>query len=521
MNDFFKNIYDEFLKIWNPLNISQKILISVLTLVLIIGFIFLMNWIRQPQYVVLYSNLDTENAGEIVEKLKDQNIDYKLTKGGTTIEVPNSKVYDLRLQLAKDGLPHKGEIGYELFDTNKLGMSDFMQKISYRRALEGELMRTIQKMEEIESARLHIVIPEPSLFKEDALESTASIVIKLKLQTVLSKNQVRGICYLVAGSVEGLKAENVTIIDTFGNILSDQTKHDSIVGLTASQLDIKKKIDSYLAVKVQTLFDQVLGPGNSVIRIDADLDFKQVNKTTESYDPENTSVRSEEIISETSTTANNQPNETEHTTTNYEVNKTIENVLESAGTVKRLSVAILVNGIQQKITNDAGEEQVTIVPRSQEELDQLASIAKNAVGFYEERNDQITINNFTFDSSRFDQEKDALEKYEQKQFIMSIIYKAVMGLIVLIFLLYVRSMIKKVVPKKRKKEVHPELESEEMDVLEEEIDDEEMKSISEEIPAETKKMKQQQERIKEFSEEQPQEVFRLIRTWLDEDTRTK
>lgn len=503
------------------MNVTQRVVLSALLVVILIGFISMMVWIQRPHFVVLYSNLTPETAGEIVDRLKEQNVKYNLTKNGTTIEVPSKQVYDLRIQLARDGLPEQGETGYELFDTNKLGMSDFMQKISYRRALEGELMRTIQQMEEIEFARLHIVIPEPSLFEEDKQEPTASIVLKLRPNANLGKQQIKGIAYLVAGSVEGLKAENVTIVDSYGNILSDQTEQDSVVGLTASQLEMKKSVDLYLANKVQSLFDQVLGAGNSVVRVDADLDFKQVNKTVESYDPDNTSVRSEEIISEANPVDTNQTGTMEHTTTNYELNRTVENVLESSGNIRRLSVAILVNGIQKVTKTADGQEQVEIVPRTDDELNQLANIARNAVGFYEQRNDQLTITPFNFDTSQADREMQELKEYERRQMIMSIIHKAVLGLIVLIFLLYVRSILRKVAKRVPAKPEQPELDVEHMVELSKKnapVEDEDLlREMTLEESQESKIAKQQHEKIKEFAHAQPEEMSKLIRTWIEED----
>jgi flagellar M-ring protein FliF len=520
MKEFLAKIQADLLKFWQNLTASQRIILVGIIVFVVIGFFLLMNWIRQPQYMVLYSNLDQENAGEVVAKIKEANIKYRLTKDGSTIEVPAKDVYDLRLQLAKDGLPHKTETGYELFDKNKLGMSDFMQKISYRRAIEGELMRTIQSMHEIEQARVHIVIPEPTLFEEDKKETTASILLKLRPSANLTKEQIRGIAHIVSGSVEGLKPENVNIVDYYGNILSDQSEKDTFVGLSASQLELKKKVDDYFVTKIQTLFDNVLGPNNSYVRADAELDFKKVEKTSEIYDPDNPVVRSEDTQSETSASANNTPNSSERTTTNYEINKTVEHVLDSIGNVKRLSVAIFVDGTYKEIKDEKGN--VTgkeYVPRTQDEIDRLTQIAKNVVGFDDQRKDQIVVQNIAFDRSQFENAREDLKELEKKQFIMSVLHKVGIGIVVLLFLLYLRSFVRRFV--KTTTAPKPELKPVAGEILlpTSEVQIEELEPIKEDLSVEKKQVKEQAGRIRNFTQKEPAEVARLIRTWMEEENR--
>lgn len=516
MNEFIKKLLNDFLTHWKKLSRAQQILVVSLVIIIVTGFIFLMSWIRQPHYVVLYSNLKEDDAGLIVDKIKELKIEYRLSVNGTTIEVPAKNVYDLRLELAKAGLPGKTESGYELFDQNKLGMSDFMQKISYRRALEGELMRTIQQMNEIELARVHLVLPEPSLFEEDKRDPTASIVLKLKPGAQLQESQIRGIAHLVSGSVEGLEPENINILDFYGNVLSKNQEKDSILGLSSTQLEFKIKVDRYLSTKIQSIFDNVLGPNNSIVRVDAELDFRQVEKTSEIYEPENASVRSEEIVQESSAADANNPKQLEHSTTNYEINKTVQHVLDKSGNIKRLSIAILVNGSYKTIsrTDPETEEETTVseyVPRSQEELDQLAQIAKNSVGFDAVRNDQITVNNLQFDTDRRDKEMMELEKFEKRQFWISILQKVGLGLVVLIFLLYIRSLVNQVIIKRvpdKAADVGVEEEEDQLSAVE---------KIEEEISEDAKQMKAEHERIQAYAQKNPKEMARLIKTWLEED----
>ncbi|HCV42271.1 MAG TPA: flagellar M-ring protein FliF, partial [Bacteroidetes bacterium] len=202
------------------LSIGQKIMLVGVTLASIAAIVALITVVNRPSYGMLFSNLRPEDASKIVEKLKERSVPYTLDDGGKTILVPKQQVYDLRLSLAGEGLPQSSVIGYEIFDRTNLGVSDFVQKVNYRRALEGELARTILELEEVEGARVHIVVPEKALFKDDEKAATASVVLKLRSGKPLKRETVQGIAHLVASSVEGLETNNVTIVDSRGSLLS-------------------------------------------------------------------------------------------------------------------------------------------------------------------------------------------------------------------------------------------------------------------------------------------------------------
>jgi flagellar M-ring protein FliF len=203
----------------------------------------------------LYRNLDSQEAGQIIDQLRGSKVPYRISEGGTEILVPSSKINDVRLNLAAQGYPKSGIIGYEIFDQTNLGMTDFLQKVNYRRALEGELTKTISSLKEVESARVHLVIPEQRLFKEDEKQPTASVVLYLNRSKPLSQRQIEGIAYLVSSSVEGLPAENVTILDASGRLLSAPRQTDQLAQLSSSQLDVKKNIEAYLQEKAQSMLD--------------------------------------------------------------------------------------------------------------------------------------------------------------------------------------------------------------------------------------------------------------------------
>ncbi len=413
----------------------------------IVGIILLVGWLHNVTYSRLYSNLEEGEAGDVINYLNDQKIPYQLTDGGRSIEVPSDQVYKTRISLAADGIPRGGTIGYSIFDKNNLGMTDFLQNLNFRRALEGELTKTIMQLSEVQAARVHIVIPKDRLFKDDKVEATASVLLKLKGRAMLGKPQIAGISHLVASSVEGLKPQNITIVDYDGNLLSGGQRSDALAGLSSSQLEVRQEVEEYLKDKAQSMLDGVLGGGKAIVRVNADLNFQQLEKTAETYDPNSPSVRSEERTKNTHAAtdktqppseSNNQEN-SETTVTNYELNKTVEHIINSVGNIDRLSVAVMVDGSYQKPAAGAGGTgESTYQPRSQEELDRLGAIVKNAVGFETTRNDQIEIYNIPFDRQELDVERQQLDTMYQRDFYLEIGKKIGLVLLVLLALFYVK-----------------------------------------------------------------------------------
>jgi flagellar M-ring protein FliF len=393
---------------YQKLTTWQKALIGGVLALMVVGLIFLFNSGGEKDYGVLFSNLDEHESAKIIEKLKERKIDYELKDKGNTIMVDRKVLYETRLSLASDGLPESGTVGYELFDKTNLGMSEFVQKLNYRRALEGELAKTIASIDEVKKARVHLVIPEKALFEKDQKIPTASVTLHMKSNKGISKVSIDGIQNLVSSSIEGMHSGSVTVVDSRGKILSAPSlDQNSVAGLTSSQHEQQIKVEQYITNKVQSLLDGVLGVGNSEVRVNTDLDFTQTEKTITDFDPEKQIVRSEQNIQQSE--KNKIPDSLfldgvssdkaqTNNIQNYEISKTVSKIIEGVGNIKRLSVAAMVNGTNKIIDNN-GIKSIQYLPRTDEEMQKLNEIVKNAVGFSPERKDQISVLNVPFDTS--------------------------------------------------------------------------------------------------------------------------
>lgn len=396
-----KKPYDVAFKMLNQLSLQQKVMIGGSAVLATILLIVLLTFLNEPSFSALYSDLDSEDASKVLEYLNSQKISYKIDDNGKTVLIPKDKIYETRVNLASKGIPTSGTIGYELFDKNTMGMSEFMQKLNFKRSLEGELSRTILGIQGIDGVRVHIVFPEKSIFKDEQKEPTASVVLKLKDNFALPKSSALAIVNLVASAVEGLKPSSITVIDTKGKMLWKDDEDGALAFSSGKQYEIKNSVENYLAQKAQNILDNVLGLGNSMVQINADLNFDQVEKTMETYDPDQQVVVSEQTlvsnnngksVSDTSS-QNNQSS-----TTNYENGKTIEKVVQGTGNIKRLSVAAVINDIPKEVQKGDIKETV-YQPRSPEQLKKLEELIKNAVGIDPTRNDQISIVNLPFQTT--------------------------------------------------------------------------------------------------------------------------
>ncbi len=403
-----KNLFNSLLGIFNKLSLQQKLFLSgiiVISLVLL-GFVFFI--FNEPNYTTLYSNLSQEDASQVIEYLTNEKVPYKIGGNGSTILVAKDKVYKVRLTLAGKGIPSSGTIGYEIFDHNTMGMSEFMQKINYKRALEGEIARTIMQQNGVKSARVHIVIPQKTIFKDEEKPPTASVVLKLKPGVTLSANNVIAIENLVAGSVEGLVPNKVTVIDTRGRMLSKHLDDNPMAINGNKQYEIKTSIENYLRSKAQGILNKVVGYGNSDVQVNVELNFNQVEKTLESYDPESQVAVSEQSIKSQSngiSVSDSNAVISENTTTNYEISKSIEKIIESAGNIKRITVAAVINGVTKQITN-GGKTETVNEPRPQEQLQKLEQLLRQAVGIDNTRKDQISIVSIPFEMPEENLEED-------------------------------------------------------------------------------------------------------------------
>ncbi len=405
--EFFEQLVIQLKSIYSKMSVSQRLSFGLVlvSVVICLGLVFF--WSAKPDYVVLFSELADADAGKIHTKLAELDIPFKIA--GTTIKVPSQHVYTARLQLANEGLPKGKSVGYEIFDKQTLGQTDYLQRLNFQRALEGELSRTISSLDLVEFARVHLVIPKPTIFSEEQESVSASIIVTTTGR-ILPRDKVVGITHLVSSSVEGLDPGNVTILDANGTLLSDMMQDNQAVSMTSSQLQMQKNIEKYLESKVSTLLTGVLGPGKSIVRVTADVDFSQNEKTQEKYNPESQVARSENRIEESAAQSGGTANSSvEKVITNYEINKTVEHIIGATGKIARLSLAVVVDG-SYKIDKDAGKEGKIYVARTEEEKDSIKKLVITSLGISPNRGDAVEVINIPFDKSYLDEQKIELDR---------------------------------------------------------------------------------------------------------------
>jgi flagellar M-ring protein FliF len=368
---------------------NQKVLLVAIVAAAGLSVVIFSFWLRHEDKAVLFTNLSAEDASRAIEELAKQNVDADLSNGGTTVLVPRSQVHRLRVDLAAKGVPSSGVVGFEIFDGKQYGLTEFLQDVNFKRALEGELTKSIESLAGITSARVHLVIPKPSIFKKMQAPATASVVVGMAATARLGEEQIHGIQALVSGSVEGLAIDNVTIIDQHGTVLSRHYEPDG-VGRSEGQLAMKKEVDVYLSQKAESMLAQVLGDDKAIVRVDATLNFERLEKNRETYDPASTVVRSEERNESSQPQANGT---SESSVTNYEINKTVENIVGEVGGIKSLSVAVFVDGTYAA---PAGGGEPAYTPLTDEQRTQLQRIVATAVGLNPARGDQIEVVNMQF-----------------------------------------------------------------------------------------------------------------------------
>lgn len=431
MFEFLRQFVTQIQANFKVLPLGKRMAVAGIALGTLLGIVLLVVWSNKIEYQPLYYNLNQEDAGMVVEELKGQKIPYRLADHGKTVMVPAGRVYDLRLDLASRGMPSGGGVGFEIFDRTDLGTTEFVQKLNYQRALQGELSRTINQFGEVEQSRVHITLPEKTLFLEDEQKPTASVVLKLRRKGSLREKQVQGIIHLVAGSVEGLRPENISVVDVDGNVLSAGMSDESnFAGLTGSQQEFQTELEAGLEKRVQTMLERVVGKGKAIVRVTASLDFKQEEKTEEIFDPDSAVIRSEQRSEERSQgntpvamgipgVAANLPetaggavpgessNEAKKTneTMNYEINKVVRRTIQPTGTIRRLSVAVLLDGTYQLAAGEDGKETFSYVSRTDEEIKKYENIVMKAVGYNAERGDQIEVSSVPFETVRLTEEE--------------------------------------------------------------------------------------------------------------------
>src|SRR5579863_1840010 len=297
-----KNFAQSLVSLWGQLGLNQRVSLAIAAIAVIGGMVGVGVWSRRPDYQLLYARLGDRDAAAIIGYLESQNIPHQVTAGGSAVQVPSDQVYKLRMDLAGKGLPSGAGVGFEIFDKGQFGLSDFVQRTNYLRAVQGELARTISQLQGVRASRVMIVQPENRLLlTEQGVKATASVFVDMgggRLET----EQVNAIRHLVANAVQGLQPDEVAVVDNHGRVLSEELKQDPTLGTASSQMRYRQQVEDYLSKKVESMLSQVIGPGNAVVRVSADIDTEATTLTEEKYDPEGQVVRTQTTTDDTSST---------------------------------------------------------------------------------------------------------------------------------------------------------------------------------------------------------------------------
>ena len=410
-----KNFASSLLELWKQLGLNQRVSLVVAALAVAGGLAGVILWSQRPDFQLLYARMGEKDAAAVISYLESQNIPHQVSAGGTAVQVPATMVYKLRMDLAGKGIPSGDGVGFEIFDKSQFGLSDFMQRTNYLRAVQGELARTITQLGGVRAARVMIVQPENRLLLTDqGVKATASVFVDVGGGR-LEIDQVNAIRHLVANAVQGLAPDQVAVVDNRGRTLSEELKQDPTLGSASSQMRYKQQVEDYLAKKVETMLAAVIGPGNAVVRVSAEIDTEATTLTSEKFDPEGQVVRSQTQTDDTtnstearttggaagvsanvpeksagaadaarplSTSEQNRKNKT----TTYEINKTTTNVTRNPGTVRNVTAAVFIAPRLIPVAADPASPKGTPTPepqvqkRSAQELDALRQVVVNALG---------------------------------------------------------------------------------------------------------------------------------------------
>lgn len=394
--------------------LQRKIATAAVILFSVALFAVIIIQARTANQQLLYANLAMTDASSVVTWLKGQKVPYSLKNGGKDIWISADQIYQTRLDLAANGLPSGGDVGFEVFDKQNFALTDYVQKVNHTRALQGELSRTITSLAPVESTRVHLALPEKRLFKNQQKSATASVILTLIPGKTLDQKQVQGIVHLVAGSVTNLEPGNVKVIDSNGMVLDLKQKSDQDTILSVDMLAFQQEVEHRLELRVQDLLDKTMGKDNGMVRVSAALDFSKVEKTEELFDAEEPVIRSEQINSESNgmettggipgvqsnlqgnefgETESSSPSNKQSRITNYEISKTISKIINPVGDIKQLSVSVLV---ADRVTFDDKGEVISTEPRPEKELKSIENMVSTAIGLVADRGDKINVTSMPF-----------------------------------------------------------------------------------------------------------------------------
>ncbi len=506
---------EQSLRLWQKLSKKEQYMVvgtAVMIFVAVLAWGYL--WGGRTDYVPLFTDMETKDAGEVREKLKEMKVSHEIGTNGTTILVPAKDVYRIRLDLASQGLP-RGNKGFELFDQNKFGATEFQNKVNMLQALQGELSRTIEQLSEVEKARVHIVMPEDSLYKKNEKPASASIMLKLRPSAQLSRDQVKGIVNLVAHSIQGLKAENITVVDQMARVLNEDDDAAGVANRgTVTQIEMTKKVQDSLQKSVQTLLEQVLGPNKAAARVNVELTFDQRTTDRQVFEPvvdDKGIIRSSQEMTENfkgtaqapggvpgvtsnipgyvTNSNNNQSNyEKKEVTRNYEINELKEKTVAAPGSIKRLTIAVLVDSSINK-----------------DQQDSLAKAVGSAIGINPNRGDLISVESLAFNTELADKQRKEEEDraMQQKMLLWAAIAAVVLAILAGLYAWRLRQ---------RRQQLQ-----EDMQQMSIEEFDEAIVEAKQEMTEEEKAKFAQREEIEKLAKAKPEDVAQLIRVWLTEE----
>ena len=448
MSEFFKQLVIQLSALWQKLSFQQKLITSSLVGLTLLGLMGLLFFAHTSGgggggsskssggMKVLYSDMEIEEAAQITAQLDKGGYKYKLENNGRNILVNQKQINQIRMGLANEGLPRKRGMGYEIFDKANLGMTSSVEGLQRLRALEGELQRTIEELDAVKSVSVHIVLPQHTIFLDQQKDAKASVLIRPVPGRELSKDNVRAIAHLVSSSVDGLEPENVSIVNSEGKLLSSPYSGDDMAATSSRNSELQQNVERYLENKANQMLSGVLGHSKALIKIAADLDFDKVEKTMETFDPESRVIRSEERNEENTKNAPDGDHQRERSLTNYEIDKTVQKVVQEMGNVKRLTVSVAVDGKYET----GADGKPAFVDRSADEVQKIEELVKNAVGYDLARGDQITVASLQFDNEMLRMEQQRWHE-EEKRANRALIIKLILAVIAgVAFLLLIRSI---------------------------------------------------------------------------------
>ena len=456
MNKIFGSLIVQFREFYKNLGPTKRLSVVAVSVIGLVAAVIITTMVSNKDYIALLTNVPSDQVPLILEKLQSKNIAFKLGEDGKTILVPKELLHSTQMALMSEiGNNKIGNIGLELFDKQDFGTSSYTQKINYQRALQGELMRSINTLSSVKQSKVILALPNKKTFLEEGGQPTASVVVELFPGKALNQDQVRGIRFLVSSAIEGMDPDRVTVVDDRGKVLTKSA--DGSTAGSSDILELKQKVEGDLEQRIESILSKVVGQAKVIAKVDASLNHKIVQSVEESVDPEKTAIRAQSTEEESMDGSRTNPAgipgsranlpgaedagqvgfkqdvKKEIKTTNFEVPKTVRNIKEGAGALERVSVAVLVDGVMTSTTKEDGTIENKWAPRSAEELQKYEALVKNAIGFKAERGDSVKIENIQFTVEDFSESERLLTSLERKKLVQALFKWALLGFTLALF----------------------------------------------------------------------------------------